>query len=134
MQPARAPTVRSIVVWSYAITGVIGAVHAVRRDLVARFGGWRWPGTPIVQAVSIGTALSAPPALLVAAIVDLCRPQRWRRWLAVGFLIGAAGERDTYRTLRHPSRHPLATMITATNLSLPAAMLFIDRRAELIGP
>lgn len=126
--PSRARAVRSVVVWSYAITGVAGAVHAVRRDLPARFCGLRWPGTPVIQAVSIGTALSAPPALLVAAIVDIGRSRRWSRLLAVGFLIGAVGERDTYRTLRHPRRNLATTMISAANLALPAAMLLLDRR------
>ncbi|MEO6570291.1 MAG: hypothetical protein ABIO83_01970 [Ilumatobacteraceae bacterium] len=129
MQPARAGAVRSVVVWSYAMIGATGAVQAVRRDLPARFGGLRWPGTPIIQALSTGTALSAPPALLVAAIIDDCRSRRWSRLLAMGFLVGAAGECDTYRTLRHPRRDPATTIISAANLSLPAAMLLLDRRS-----
>ncbi|MEK7425065.1 MAG: hypothetical protein AAB131_14640 [Actinomycetota bacterium] len=108
----------------YLVVSVAGAVHAVRRGRPARFAGLRFPGTPGAHALTIGTPLSAPPAMLIGLFVA-ARRQRGDvlKILSVLFVVGVAAEPDTLAALRHPSADPLSTGCTVLELVLPMAML-----------
>jgi hypothetical protein len=112
-------------VTSYVAVSVVGAVHAVRRGSTARFAGVRLPGTPRTHALTIGSPLSAPPVLLIALVVAA----RQRRSDAINvlsglFLIGIAGEADTWATVRRPSADPVRTVCAGLAAALPIAMLY----------
>jgi hypothetical protein len=116
---------------AYLAGSVVGAVHSVRSGRHARFAGLPFPGSPGVQALTIGTPLSAPPAMLLALVVA-----RWRdrsdlvRALAVLFLIGIAAEADTMPTLLHPREDRLRTACVALDVAVPAVMLVAARRSS----
>lgn len=114
----------SLLVKGYVAVSVVGAVHAVRRGRPARFAGLRFPGTPGAHALTIGTPLSAPPAMLVGLLLA-ARRQRGDviKILSVLFLLGVAAEPDTRAALRHPSADPLSTGCSVLELMLPVAML-----------
>ncbi len=97
---------------------------SVQRRRAARFAGVTLPGPPLVQALTIGTPLSAPPALLVAlALAELRSDRRWRHALAIVFAVGVLGEPDSWRALAHPRDQPATTFLVALDLAMPLAML-----------
>ncbi len=109
---------------SYLAVAVVGAVHAVDRDRPARFAGVNLPGTPRQQALTVGTPLSAPPLMLVALVVAGLRHRSdIVRRLAILFIVGIAGEVDTWTTLRKPTADLLATVCVLLDVALPTAML-----------
>ena len=108
---------------SYIAVSAVGAIHSLRRRRPARLLGVGLPGPPIAQAISIGTPLSAPPAMLVALAIAADR-RRDRALLALSamFLLGITGEPDTYRAIRRPRADPIATVCVALAVAIPAAM------------
>ena len=118
---------------SYVAVSVAGAIHAVRRSRHARFLGIQLPGTPLQHAMTIGSPLSAPPAMQVAllAAVRPTVPQpvrhRWVRWLAVMFLVGIVGEVDTRTTLLHPTGDRFAAVVLLLEVVLPVSLLWSAR-------
>ena len=113
---------------SYAAVAVVGAVHSIRRGRPARFVGIRLPGTPAQHAWTIGTPLSAPPLMLAALAVAARRGRDdIVRMLAMLFVVGIAGEVDTWATLRRPAADPLGTACVALDAAIPAAMLWGTR-------
>ena len=110
---------------SYLAVAVVGAVHAVRLERPVRFAGINLPGTPSQQALTVGTPLSAPPVLLAALLVSSRRGRNdIVRMLAMLFLLGIAGEVDTWTTLRNPTVDLLATTCVLLDVVLPAAMVW----------
>jgi hypothetical protein len=120
---------------SYVVAATAGAFHAVARGRPARFLGVRLPGTAAQHALTIGSPLSAPPIMLVALLAAAWPNPRdptrtaWARRLSVLFLVGIAGEPDTWSTLRRPASDPIATACVVLDLALPAAVLRSARRA-----
>ena len=113
---------------SYLAVAVVGAVHAVRRERPARFAGIDLPGTPAQQALTVGTPLSAPPLMLAALLVASRRGRNdIVRMLAMLFIVGIAGEVDTWSALRQPTADLLATACVVLNAALPAAMVWRSR-------
>ena len=113
---------------AYLAVSLLGALHAIRRHLPARPVGWQFPGTPRAQALTIGTPLSAPPAMLVALLVAIRMGHRDAiRLLSLLFLLGIVAEADTPTTLRAPFADPFTTGCTALEIVLPIAML-VDSR------
>ena len=113
---------------SYLAVAVVGAFHSVRRDRRARFAGLDLPGTPAQQVLTVGTPLSAPPLMLVALLVAGRRGRNdIVRMLAMLFIVGIAGEVDTWSALRKPTADLLATACVALNAALPAAMVWRSR-------
>ena len=112
------------------LVNLVGAVHAVRRDLPARLWGIRFPGSATLHALTIGSAASAPPAMLAALVLAARRNRTdgvW--WLATTFAVGVLGEPDTWRTLRQPGGDPVATACVVGEIALPAALLWRVRHA-----
>lgn len=117
---------------AYVVTGIVGAVHAVRRGLPARFAGVRLPGSPLQHAVTLGTPLSAPPLAWLAVLLAEGRGRNdIVRKLALLFVVGIAGEPDTWSTLRRPAEDPTATALVALDLVLP--MLMIRGKPRSVG-
>ncbi len=113
---------------SYLAVAVVGAVHAVRLERPVRFAGINLPGTPSQQALTVGTPLSAPPVLLAALLVSSRRGRNdIVRMLAMLFIVGIAGEVDTWSALRKPTADLLATACVVLNAALPAAMVWKSR-------
>ncbi len=109
---------------SYLAVAVVGAVRAVRRERPARVAGIELPGTPRQQAFTVGTPLSAPPLMLVALVVAGRRGRSdIERILAILFIVGIAGEADTWSALRKPTADLLATTCVLLDVALPTAML-----------
>jgi hypothetical protein len=113
----------------YAVVAAVGAFHSVAQGRSPRFLGIRLPGTPTQHTFTVGSPLSAPPVMLVALIAAAWRdpsdPMRalWVRRLSVLFLVGIAGELDTWSTLRRPASNPISTACVVLDLALPAALL-----------
>jgi hypothetical protein len=100
----------------------------VKRRRPARFVGLRLPGSPLAHALTIGTPLSAPPAMLIALVVASRKQRRDAiKFLSVMFLLGVAGEADTAATIRHPFADPLGTGCTVLEMLVPVAMLMESR-------
>jgi hypothetical protein len=123
--------VRALVT-AYLAGSVFGAVHSVRHRRHARFAGLRLPGSPGAHALTVGSPLSAPPAMLLALLVA----RRRGRYdlieaLSVLFLIGIAAEADTVPTLLHPREDPMRTACVALDVALPAAMLVAVHRSSV---
>ncbi len=119
-------------VTAYLAGSVVGAVHSVRRRRHARFAGLQFPGTPFAHAVTIGSPLSAPPAILITLVVaERTGRSGLVKALSALFLIGIAAEADTLATLRHPSKDPLSTTCVVLDVALPAAMLVAVRRSTI---
>lgn len=77
-----------------------------------------------MQALTIGTPLSAPPALLAAlALAELRSDRQRRRALALVFAVGVLGEPDSWRALANPRDEPATTVLVALDLAMPLAML-----------
>jgi len=116
---------------TYFVVSVVGAVQAVRTSRSAQFAGLRLPGTPRTQAFTVGTAFSAPPLMLITLLVA-SRRQRTNlvTALAVLFVVGVLGERDTYAVMRRPTFEPLSTLCVVLEAALPLAMLDHCRRAS----
>ena len=110
---------------SYLAVVVVGAVHAVRLERPVRFAGINLQGTPRHQALTVGTPLSAPPVLLAVLLVASRRGRNdIVRMLAMLFLLGTAGEVDTWTALRNPTVDLLATACVLLDVVLPAAMVW----------
>jgi hypothetical protein len=106
-----------------AVSGV-GAAHAIERGRTARMFGIRLPGTAAWHAATIGTALSAPPAMLATLVfAERTNRQRIIRVLAVLFFFGILSETDTWTALRRPGDDPTATIIVVAEIALPLALL-----------
>jgi hypothetical protein len=122
--------------WSgaYVVVAVAGALRSVSNERPARFLGVQLPGTPAQQALTVGSPLSAPPVMLLALLAAAGRSPRdptlaaWVRRLSVLFLVGIAGEPDTWSTLRRPASDPITTACVVLDLVLPAALLRSSRR------
>jgi hypothetical protein len=120
-RPALAPIALAA---AYVAVGVAAAAHAVRSDRRCRLFGIAIPGTVRQQALTTGTALSAPPLMWVALLAAIRRRRHeTARVLAAAFLAGVAAEPDTPATLRTPGADPLATACTVLDIVLPLAML-----------
>lgn len=117
-------TVRSILAVS-----VVGAVHSLSRGRPARFAGIRLPGTAVQHALTIGSPLSAPPAMLAALVIA---DRRGRddvvRVLSAMFVVGILGEADTWTMLRRgPRSDPIAALCAAFYVVLPATLMWQTR-------
>jgi hypothetical protein len=87
-----------------------------------------FPGTPGVQALTVGTPLSAPPPMLVALLLAAGGRHRGAlRLLLLLFLLGVIAETDTRTALRQPAADPLTTACIALDIVLPVAMLLESR-------
>jgi hypothetical protein len=107
---------------------VAGAIHAIRRDRPARMFGLRFPGSTALHAATIGTSISAPPAMLVLLwIADRTGRPRVIRVLAGLFFVGILCEVDTWTTMRHPGDDPAATGVVVAEIALPIALLTAAR-------
>ena len=103
----------------------VGAAHAIERGQTARMFGIRLPGTATAHAATIGTALSAPPGMLVALVfADRQNRQHITRALALLFFFGILAETDTWAALRRPGDDPTATFVVAAEIALPLALLY----------
>ena len=112
----------------YVAISVIGAVHAVRHARPARFGGLRLPGTALTHAMTVGTPLSAHPAMLCMFVFATWR----QRSAVVGALcilalVGIAGEPDTWSLVRHRPDDAVSAACVALEAALPIAMLLENR-------
>ncbi len=112
-----------ILVKLYVAVSLIGAVHSIRRGKPARLFGLHFPGSVAAQALTIGTAISAPPTMLAALLVAESRGRRdIVRILSMMFICGVLGEADTPTALRRPRADPLGTACVALEVLLPAAI------------
>lgn len=112
----------------YLLVSLLGAVHAVRRGRPARFAGLHFPGTPLAHALTIGTPLSAPPAMLAALLFAVRSRRRGATCLlALLFFLGIIAEPDSLAALRKPTSDPLATGCAALDTALPIALLVTAR-------
>lgn len=114
---------------SYVAVSVVGAIHACRQGRTARFAGVRLPGTAVQHALTIGSPLSAPPILHVAMLRVVqgdhaeARLRTWMRRLGALFLVGIAGEPDSWSALRRPADDPLSAVCVLLDVALPVAMI-----------
>jgi hypothetical protein len=124
--------VRALVT-AYLAGSVVGAVHSIRRGRHARFAGLHLPGTPLAHALTIGSPLSAPPAMLLALVVAERTGRRdLVSALSMLFLVGIAAEADTVPTLLlHPSADRLRTTCVLLDVALPVVMLVAARRSPI---
>ncbi len=107
----------------YIAVSLLGAVHAVRRGRPARFAGLRFPGTPFAHALTVGTPLSAPPAMLAALTIAVRKNHVGAtRMLSFLFLVGILAEPDSWAALRQPKADPSATGWTVLDAALPIAL------------
>jgi hypothetical protein len=109
---------------SILAVSLIGALAAIGRRREARFAGIRLPGSPVAQALTIGTAMSAPPIMLAGLVIS-ARGGRNDivRLLSAIFLVGILGEPDTWSVVRRPRSDRLATACVILEIVLPAALL-----------
>jgi hypothetical protein len=115
---------------SYIAVSVLGAIHSLRRGRVARFLGMQLQGPPVVQALTIGTPLSAPPAMLIALALAAHRHRNTAvATVSAIFLLGVVGEPDTYEAVRRPTADPIGSTCAVLELALPAAMVCSAVRA-----
>ena len=106
-----------------AVSGV-GAWHSLRRRRIARVFGIQLAGSPLAQALTLGTPLSAPPVMLIALILAEHREREdVIAVLAPLFLLGLLGEADTMHTVRGPTADPMSTICVVLEAALPLAML-----------
>lgn len=113
-----------VLVWSYVVVSVIGAVHAVRRGRTARFAGIRLPGSAAQHALTIGSPLSAPPLLLIALVVATHQERLGVvRILSTLCVVGILGEVDTWTTLRRPRCDLLGAACVVLLTTLPLALI-----------
>jgi hypothetical protein len=116
---------------AYIGFNVVGAVRSLRRGRPARFLGVQLPGPPVAKALTIGTPLSAPPAMLIAlAVAAHSRRDDIVLVLSAMFIVGIVGEPDTYRALRRPVVDPISSTCAALDAALPAAMAASALRAR----
>jgi hypothetical protein len=116
---------------AYVGVSVVGAVHSLRRGREARFLGVQLPGPAVAKALSIGTPLSAPPAMLAALALAACRRRDDALFvLGAMFLVGILGEPDTYRAVRRPTADPLGSMCAALEAAVPTAIVVSAARAR----
>lgn len=109
---------------SILAVSLLGAVAAVGRQRKARFAGIRFPGSPVAQALTVGTAMSAPPVMLGALVISARRGRTdLVRLLSALFLMGILGEPDTWSVVRRPRSDRLATACVALEIALPGALL-----------
>ncbi len=109
---------------SLLAVNLVGAVTAVSRQRGARFAGIRLPGSPIAHALTVGTSMSAPPAILGVLVISARRGRiDIVRLISALFLVGIMGEPDTWSVVRRPRSDRLATACVALEFLLPAALL-----------
>lgn len=113
-----------LLVRSILAVSLVGALAALDRQRMARFVGIRLPGSPVAQALTVGTSMSAPPVMLGALVIS-ARSGRTDivRLLSALFLVGILGEPDTWSVVRRPRSDPLATACVALEILLPVALL-----------
>lgn len=120
---ATMPT-RSTLLRVYGALGLVSTLVALQRGERARLFGLRFPGTVAMQAVTIGTGISAPlPALLIAPLVGRRRGGSASTALASAFLVGALGEPATWRVVRRRSRDRVLSAVVLVNVVLPLLVL-----------
>lgn len=123
-----AGTDRTSVSWAlfsaFAGATVYGAVIAVHDQLDGRPLGVGVPWSVSVQALTWGTALSAPPIGLVLLGLAVATKRAWLvAVLAACFLTGVLMEPNTWRTLARPGEWPARTLAVVLLIAVPATML-----------
>jgi hypothetical protein len=113
---------RSAPLTVYAGIASLATALAIRDRHPARLLGFDVPGSVVQQALTVGTGIS-PPAALIAVSAAVPEEQRLRKLLASLFLAGALAEPVTWRALRRPIDDPLLTAAVVANVVLPIADL-----------
>jgi hypothetical protein len=109
---------------SILAVNALGAVTALRQRRPARFAGISLPGPPVLQALTIGSSMSAPPIMLGLLVVGARRGRTdIVRSVAALFVLGILGEPDTWRALRRPSSDPVSAACVVLEIVLPATLL-----------
>jgi hypothetical protein len=121
---------------AYLATALAGTWLALRDDLVATPLGLRTGLTVRTDlSVGVGTALSAPPPMLLALAWSVPGVRRGdRRTVAVlgvlsaGFLAGMASEPVVSEVMGSLGEHPGRTVVVVANLALPTVMVVLAFR------
>lgn len=130
------PSGVSIAAGAYIVTAAFGMRVAVREGLGAEPVGIRMgSASPRDALLTNGTALSAPPAMLVALASNLPGSRRGRRrslavlaGLGAAFVSGMLAEPVTAEVLAAPTDHPERTAVVVANVLIPAAMAVLALR------
>jgi hypothetical protein len=119
---------------AYLAVAAAGTAISVRDDLPANFANWDLAGSSIMRdwIIGFGTALSGPLLVLVAlaVLLFLCgRGDRVGRIalaalvvVAIGLVVGMAGEPITRDVLDSPGEHISRTIIVIAAIALPVAI------------
>lgn len=118
------PDASWVLVGALVAATVFGAAVAVHDHLDGRPLGIGVPWPLWVQALTWGTALSAPPVGVVLLCIAVATDSvRVVALLAATFLVGVLMEPNTWHTMASPAAWPARSTAVALLVVLPATML-----------